>query len=65
MLSFRDWRNVCKEKGLTRILLDVRESNEAARALYESAGFGRMVYGRDFMKIRRKMQSLMSRKIGE
>ena len=49
--------NVCKEKGLTRILLDVRESNEAARALYESAGFRRMVYGRDFMKIRRKMQS--------
>ena len=29
----------CAEQGIARILLDVRVSNKAARALYESAGF--------------------------
>lgn len=30
---------VCKERQITRILLDVRCGNEAARGLYESAGY--------------------------
>ena len=29
----------CAEQGIDRILLDVRVSNQAARALYEAAGF--------------------------
>lgn len=29
----------CKEKGITRLLLDVRESNMTARAFYEEQGF--------------------------
>ena len=29
----------CKEKGAERMLLEVREKNSAARALYESFGF--------------------------
>lgn len=32
-------RNQCIAQGVARILLDVRESNKAARALYESVGF--------------------------
>lgn len=30
---------MCAQQGISRILLDVRESNKEARALYESAGF--------------------------
>lgn len=32
-------KKLCREENITKILLDVRESNKAARALYESAGF--------------------------
>ncbi len=34
-----DLESVCAAKGIRRILLDVRSSNSAARALYESAGY--------------------------
>lgn len=57
--------NVCKEKGLTRILLDVRESNEAARALYESAGFREDGIRQRFYEDPQEDAILMSRKIGE
>lgn len=57
--------NVCKEKGLTRILLDVRESNEAARALYESVGFREDGIRQRFYEDPQEDAILMSRKLGE
>lgn len=57
--------NVCKEKGLTRILLDVRESNEAARALYESVGFREDGIRQRFYEDPQEDAILMSRKPGE
>ena len=36
---FRDLVKICCDKGITKILLDVRESNETAIAFYQSHGF--------------------------
>ena len=51
-LLFDHMCRICGEKGLTRILLDVRQSNEAAIAFYRKNGFHtdgvrRQYYGGD------------------
>lgn len=38
---FRELANLCQDIGVSRLLLDVRESNAAAYAFYEKQGFVR------------------------
>lgn len=36
---FKSLKEFCKEKEITKIMLEVRESNESARAFYKKCGF--------------------------
>lgn len=38
---FTELKNLCKDIGVSKLLLDVRESNAAAHAFYEEQGFVR------------------------
>lgn len=51
----------CRQKGLTRILLDVRESNESARNFYIKHGFSEDGVRRDFYDRPKENAVLMSK----
>lgn len=53
----------CEKMGLTRILLDVRESNESARRFYEKQGFLKDGIRKGFYENPREDAVLMSREI--
>lgn len=50
------------ENGVTKLYLEVRESNQAAIALYESLGFKKDGVRRDYYEEPRENAALMSRK---
>lgn len=56
---------MCLEKGIERILLDVRESNATARAFYRSYGFGEDGIRKNFYEGPREHAVLMSKEIRE
>ena len=51
----------CKEKGITRLMLDVRESNESARAFYKSLGFDEDGIRKNFYEVPKENAVLMSK----
>ena len=54
---------VCKEKAITRILLDVRESNETARAFYRDYGFAEDGIRKNFYEMPKEHAVLMSKDV--
>lgn len=57
--------NLCRARNIKRILLDVRESNKAARALYGAAGFREDGIRQHFYEDPREDAILMSRSVDE
>lgn len=57
-------KEICKEKEITRLLLDVRESNSAARAFYKHYGFCEDGIRKNFYEMPREHAVLMSCSIG-
>lgn len=55
--------NTCKEKGIIRLMLDVRESNESARAFYKSLGFKEDGVRRNFYEMPKENAVLMSKQV--
>ena len=55
---------ICKEKGITRLMLDVRESNESARAFYKSLGFEEDGVRKNFYEMPKEDAVLMSKALG-
>lgn len=51
----------CKEKGIIRLMLDVRESNESARAFYKSLGFEEDGVRKNFYEMPKENAVLMSK----
>ena len=49
---------ICKEKGITRLMLDVRESNESARDFIKVWTLKKTVFAKIFMRCQKKMQFL-------
>jgi ribosomal-protein-alanine N-acetyltransferase len=56
--------NTCEEKGITRLMLDVRESNESARAFYKSLGFEEDGIRKNFYEMPKENAVLMSKVLG-
>ena len=56
---------LCVEKSISKVLLDVRESNTPARALYESAGFREDGIRQRFYEDPQEDAILMSRGVGK
>lgn len=56
--------SVCREKGVTRLLLDVRESNQGARAFYKNCGFAEDGIRKNFYENPTEHAVLMSMDIG-
>ncbi len=56
--------DVCREKKITKLLLDVRESNEAARSFYKYSGFAEDGIRKGFYSNPSEDAVLMSRKLG-
>lgn len=56
---------VCKERNIQKILLDVRESNEAARTFYRKKGFVEDGIRQNFYDNPSENAVLMSRKLGK
>ena len=54
----------CRERGVTRLLLDVREGNETARRFYEDYGFRKDGIRRNFYDRPREHAVLMSLALG-
>jgi len=54
----------CKEKGIIRLMLDVRESNESARAFYKSMGFEVDGVRKNFYEMPKENAVLMSKVLG-
>lgn len=54
----------CKEKGVERLLLDVRESNDSARAFYTKYGFVEDGIRKNFYEMPKEHAVLMSMTIG-
>lgn len=54
----------CMEKEITRVLLDVRESNASARRFYESFGFSEDGIRKNFYQNPKEHAVLMSMSIG-
>jgi len=54
----------CKEKGIIRLMLDVRESNESARAFYKSLGFEEDGVRKNFYEMPKENAVLMSKVLG-
>jgi ribosomal-protein-alanine N-acetyltransferase len=54
---------ICKEKEITRILLDVRESNGAARAFYRNYGFVEDGIRKNFYEMPKEHAVLMSKDV--
>jgi len=57
-------KKACQEKGISRILLDVRESNTSARDFYESYGFQIDGVRKNFYDFPKENAILMSKNIG-
>lgn len=55
---------VCQEKGICRLMLDVRESNVTARRFYEQYGFAENGIRKKFYEKPKEDAILMSRVIG-
>lgn len=55
---------LCREKGILRLMLDVRESNEAARRFYIRHGFKEDGIRKNFYDMPRENAVLMSKEIG-
>ena len=55
--------NVCSEKGIIRLMLDVRESNESARKFYQNFGFGEDGIRKNFYSLPEENAVLMSKTI--
>lgn len=53
-----------KEFGLTRLLLEVRESNEGARGFYRAYGFAEDGLRKNFYEMPKEHAVLMSKQIG-
>ncbi len=53
-----------RERGLSRIFLEVRESNAPARAMYEKMGFRIIGIRKNFYEAPRENGLLMSRELG-
>ena len=56
--------DICAEKGVTRLLLDVRESNVAARTFYQSYGFQEDGIRKNFYDTPKEHAVLMSKVLG-
>lgn len=56
--------SMCRKKGVTRMLLDVRESNRNARKFYESYGFTEDGIRKNFYRMPVEHAVLMSKTIG-
>lgn len=56
--------NICEERKMSKILLDVRESNTAARSFYEEEGFVEEGIRQNFYDAPKEDAVLMSRKLG-
>ena len=54
---------ICKEKAITKILLDVRESNETARAFYRDYGFVEDGIRKNFYEMPKEHAVLMSKDV--
>lgn len=54
---------LCKEKGIAKLLLDVRQSNAAARSFYENYGFDEDGIRKDFYELPKESAILMSKTI--
>lgn len=59
-----EMETLCEDNGITRILLDVRESNETALAFYTDHGFIKDGIRRNFYTNPMEDAILMSRRIG-
>lgn len=57
--------DLCEDNGITKLLLDVRESNETAISFYTSYGFVQDGIRRNFYTDPQEDGILMSRKIGK
>lgn len=55
--------NICLQKGISRILLDVRESNDVARAFYKQYGFVEDGMRKNFYDMPKEHAVLMSKDI--
>ena len=55
---------ICKEKGIIRLMLDVRESNESARAFYKNYGFEEDGLRKNFYDMPKEDAVLMSMVLG-
>lgn len=55
---------LCREKGVSRLLLDVRKSNASARKFYESYGFEEDGIRKNFYQMPAEDAVLMSKNIG-
>lgn len=62
-ILLREVQQICASRGMTRLLLDVRESNAAARALYKKCGFCEDGVRRGFYDHPSEDGILMSREI--
>lgn len=51
---------ICEEKGIIRLMLDVRESNESARAFYKNYGFEEDGFRKNFYDMPTEDAVLMS-----
>ena len=54
----------CEEKGIIRLMLDVRESNESARAFYKNYGFEEDGLRKNFYDMPKEDAVLMSMVLG-
>lgn len=54
---------ICREKGITRILLDVREGNDTARAFYANYGFIEDGIRKNFYEMPKEHAILMSKDV--
>ena len=55
---------ICKEKGITRLMLDVRESNKSAQDFYTSMGFEEDGIRKNFYELPKENAVLMSKALG-
>ena len=54
---------ICRDKGITRLMLDVRESNDSARKFYLSYGFQEDGVRKNFYEMPKEHAILMSKDI--
>ena len=55
--------DICREKEITRILLDVREGNDTARAFYRNYGFAEDGIRKNFYEMPKEHAVLMSKDV--